>query len=113
MVRVHIAGLRLPSLLNLRKCWRALASLKERQRRRARSAVAGVELPPAPLVVTITRHGPRKLDDDNLQGACKAVRDGIADSVGVDDGSDIYTWVYKQEHGPYAVTVEVESRSTS
>ena len=62
-------------------------------------------------MVTITRIGPRKLDDDNLSGACKYVRDEIARMVGVDDGSDRYTWVYKQRTGAYGVDVEIESRS--
>ena len=113
MIKVHIPGLRLPSLLNSRVHWRKLASTKKAQRYTARSAMRDLTIPPAPLVVTITRSGPRKLDDDNLHGACKAVRDGIADSIGVDDGSDIYTWVYKQVIGLYAVTIEVKSDNTS
>ncbi len=113
MVKFHIRDLKLPSILNKRMHWRALASLKKGQRRAARMATDEVALPPGQLTVTITRHGPVPLDDDNLQGACKAVRDGIADSVGVDDGSDLYVWQYRQEVGPYGVTVEVKSRSTS
>ncbi len=113
MVSSHIPGLHLPSLLNKRWHWRKLASTKKKQRTRVKEVIRNLVIPPAPLIVTITRIGPGRLDDDNLQGACKAVRDGIADSIGVDDGSDIYTWVYRQEVGPYGVTVEVKSRSTS
>lgn len=46
---------------------------------------------------TLVRHGPRFLDDDNLHGAFKAVRDGIADAFGVDDGpKGGVTWEYAQ-----------------
>ena len=38
-----------------------------------------------PCVVTLTRISARGLDDDNLQGAFKAVRDSVADALGVDD----------------------------
>ncbi len=50
------------------------------------------------------------MDDDNLQGACKYVRDEIASLIGVDDGSASYTWVYRQKIGEYGVIVEVVSR---
>lgn len=49
-----------------------------------------------PLVVTLTRIAPRALDDDNLRSALKAVRDGVADALGVDDGSEQVTWRYAQ-----------------
>lgn len=48
------------------------------------------------IVVTITRVGARKLDDDNLVGGCKFVRDAIARWIGIDDGNRIYQWVYNQ-----------------
>ncbi len=42
---------------------------------------------PIPCVVTLTRIAPRTLDDDNLRGALKACRDGVADALGIDDRS--------------------------
>lgn len=66
--------------------------------------------PQLPLVIVITRIGPRRLDDDNLQSACKYVRDEIARKVGVDDGSDQYTWQYDQRVGDYGVEVEMLTR---
>ena len=42
-----------------------------------------------PILVKLTRVGKRKLDSDNLARSFKAIRDGIADSLGVDDGSEI------------------------
>lgn len=45
--------------------------------------------------VTLMRYGVRLLDDDNLAGAFKAVRDGIADALGVNDGK--IPWHYDQQ----------------
>jgi hypothetical protein len=61
-------------------------------------------------VVTLTRIAPRKLDTDNLQGALKAVRDGVADALGIDDGAGKVAWAYGQEKGrakEYAVRVDL------
>lgn len=63
-----------------------------------------------PYVITLTRISPRKLDDDNLRGALKACRDGVADWLGIDDGSELLTWHYLQTTGAYAVGVVVEPR---
>lgn len=53
--------------------------------------------------VTLTRVAPSKgLDGDNLQGALKAVRDAVADVLGIDDGSSDITWRYAQETAPSA-----------
>ncbi len=57
------------------------------------------KIPRLPATVTLTRVGRRKVDQDNLSGLFKATRDGIADVYGVDDGSDLYQWVYSQEIG--------------
>jgi hypothetical protein len=61
-----------------------------------------------PCTVTLTRIAPRRLDDDNLRGALKAVRDGVADALGVDDGDPSVSWDYAQARGAakqYAVVV--------
>jgi hypothetical protein len=63
-----------------------------------------------PCTVYLTRISPRKLDDDNLRGALKACRDGVADAIGVDDGDERVTWDYSQRRGKpkeYAVEVTV------
>jgi hypothetical protein len=63
-----------------------------------------------PYVVTLTRVGKRLLDDDNLHGACKAVRDQVAQMLGCGDGpDDPITWRYAQRNGEYAVEVEIQS----
>lgn len=71
-----------------------------------------ITVPPLPLTVSITRVGSRSLDGDNLQSACKAVRDQIADCIGTDDRSADYTWTYHQLHGAPAVEVEIKPRLT-
>lgn len=53
--------------------------------------------PDLPCSVTLIRISPRKLDDDNLRGALKSVRDGIADCIGVDDASPKVKWQYGQQ----------------
>ena len=67
---------------------------------------------PMPVTVTLTRIGPRKLDSDNLAGGAKACRDEIARILGVDDGSDAITFIYKQEKGSpklYALQIRIEA----
>lgn len=62
-----------------------------------------------PAAVTLTRLGPRTLDDDNLRTSLKAVRDGVADAFGCGDDADSgLTFAYGQErHRYYGVRVEV------
>lgn len=62
-----------------------------------------------PYVVTITRVAPSAgLDDDNLAGACKAWRDGVADALGTGDGpKSPVKWRYLQRRGPWAVEVSI------
>lgn len=66
-----------------------------------------------PAVVTITRVASRSLDDDNLASSQKAIRDGIADALGIDDGSDRVLWRYKQERGPVGVRIDIRHRGAS
>ena len=66
-----------------------------------------------PLRITLIRIGPRRLDDDNLAGAMKHVRDGIADSLEIDDGDETQAvWAVAQEEGArgqYSVWVRIEA----
>ena len=59
--------------------------------------------------ITFTRVGKRVLDDDNLAGGCKHVRDVVAGIIGVDDGSKQYQWCYDQTIGKeYGLWVRIE-----
>jgi hypothetical protein len=61
--------------------------------------------------ITLTRIAPRALDTDNLSSGLKAVRDGVADALNVDDGSSHIQWRYAQERskpGEYAVRVAIQ-----
>jgi hypothetical protein len=53
-----------------------------------------------PAVVTLTRVSAGRLDGDGLQASFKAIRDGVADSLGVNDGGPFVEWRYLQEKGP-------------
>lgn len=61
------------------------------------------------LEICLKRHAPSDgLDDDNLRSALKAVRDGIAEALGIDDGARCLVWSYQQARTPkgvYFVTV--------
>ncbi len=64
-----------------------------------------------PVVVTITRVAPAELDDDNLASAAKAVRDGVADALGCDDGAKTWVaWRYEQRKAPglYEVRIAID-----
>lgn len=49
------------------------------------------------LVITLTRLAPGMLDDDNLAAGFKAVRDGIADALQVNDRHPKLRWICSQE----------------
>lgn len=97
--------------LNAREHWPA------RHRRAKQERAAGYFYCPAgitaPCVITMTRVSPATTpaDDDNLAGALKHARDGIADRIGIDDGDARLTWRYAQRRGPWGVDVSVEART--
>ena len=108
------------SELNLRTHWRQRARRVAGQREaalllvraglRGSSLRAGVRSRDQALRIRLTRIAPRGLDSDNLAGALKAVRDGVADALGMDDGDARLTWLYAQRRGrpgEYAVLVEI------
>lgn len=98
------------SLANMRLHWAVKAKITKDQRNKARTAMALVcPLPPGvPLTIILTRVGARRLDTDNLASSMKAVRDGIADWLGIDDGHPGLEWVYQQKTAPGRFCVEVE-----
>ncbi len=103
--------MKIVSVANLRLHWAVKAKLVKGQRKKAYSALASVAAPPVPpCSVVLTRVAPRRLDGDNLQSGFKAVRDGVADWLGVDDGDKRIDWQYGQRSGGvnvYQVEIEV------
>lgn len=101
-ITIPLPGLRLVSLANQREHWRPKAKRAKAHRSGAllvvRAALRG-RAPVFPMVVIITRIAPRSLDDDNLAGACKSVRDGIADALGINDRDSRVKWAVAQRKG--------------
>lgn len=92
--------LRLGRGLNDRLHWAKRASKVKQERLTVAWALklAKAQPPALPAVVTIIRASPSKIpmDLDNLAGACKGVRDQLAEWIGVDDGDARVTWKYDQ-----------------
>lgn len=111
---IELPGIRLVSGDNSRVHWRT-KWLRNRAHKSSTVMVLRSKLgrpPELPITVTITRVGPNKrpLDSDGLASACKYVRDGVAQWVGVDDGDQRYTWICRQQYGKrYCVVIEIES----
>jgi len=77
--------------------------------RQAVAYVLGPQVKPTlPLIVTLTRIAPSNgLDDDNLAGSLKSVRDQVAEWLGVDDRDrKTVRYEYEQERGPWGVRIE-------
>jgi hypothetical protein len=102
--------LRLESLSNVREHW---AVRHKRAKAHRKAAYLTCKAHPVPCVVTITRIAPRALDDDNLRHAVKAVRDGIADRLGVDDRDPRVKWRYVQTRSArpkhYSCLVQIDA----
>lgn len=107
-------GLRIVSEANGREHWRKVAARKRAHRAMARLVLQMHARPMGEadqFTITLTRVAPRKLDDDNLASGFKAVRDGVADWLGIDDGSPRIKWQYAQHKGDaghYTAWVRVE-----
>lgn len=108
---VYLLPIKLVSVANLREHWTAKASRTKRHRNLARF-VMHAHAPKFPVVVTLTRIAPRALDDDNLASAAKAIRDGVADALGVKDNNPAVRWQYVQRKGKpreYGVEIRIEA----
>lgn len=92
------------SEINRHEHWRRSHERHEAQKFRTRFAFSqGFEAPKFPVIITLTRISPRKLDDDNLRPALKWVRDTVADILipglkpGRADDDMRISWQYAQE----------------
>lgn len=94
--------------LNARENWYTRAA---RVRSERKTTALIIKPFPTPCIVRLVRLSPSLCDDDNLQGACKAIRDEIARICGVDDGPNgPITWAYGQDkckRGQFGVRVEM------
>lgn len=107
--------LRTVSMANVREHW----AVRAKRNRDHRLAVGAqfvwcpeyLKATPFPLVVTFTRYGKRLLDDDNLSGSFKSIRDEVAAQLGRDDNPRAgITWVYRQEKSKeYLIKILVEA----
>ena len=115
-IAIPIEGMRLGAALNARTHWTRRAARAKKER--AVVAVAlrcqwfpGIDAPTPPTTCTLARIAPRLLDDDNLQGAFKSIRDEVAAFFGVDDGpKGPIAWRYEQRKGAprqYAVQIQL------
>lgn len=103
------------SALNSREHWRQRAKRVKAEREATHYAIrqAANGMPLLPLKVSMTRIGPSSgLDDDNLSSSLKAVRDQIAQWLGVNDRkSDLVQYVCGQERGKaWLVRVVIEPK---
>ena len=95
--------LRAISYANTRMHWAAKAKVVSRDKLITKMAwlEAGAPKIPVPGVVMLVRVAPRRLDDDNLRGALKAVRDQIAELAGVNDAkTELVRYEYDQAKDP-------------
>lgn len=115
---VTIPGLRVTTPGNTRRHWAAERKDAAAQRAAGKLAVLSLGrdaldvLRAAPKIrVRFVRVGGRKMDPTNLVSAFKHCQDGMADAIGIDDGSDRYAWEWPaQEPGAgYAVRIELET----
>jgi hypothetical protein len=109
-----LVPVRTVSEANVRHHWRQRHARAAEQRFMTRALVRGHRGRLAlPVTVTFVRLGSRDLDDDNLRGALKAVRDGVADAFDLaNDNDPRITWKYEQARGGYGVRVVIEARAT-
>jgi hypothetical protein len=102
-------GLRLDLTPNARLHPQVVARRRRREHQVVTTALQGIAPPAGPWRVTITRVGPRVLDDDNRTASAKGVRDALAAWLGVDDGSESVRWEVRGEVSRgYAVRVQIE-----
>lgn len=101
--------------LNAHAHWRTRQKRAKMQRAATRMAIGWWHEFPLPIRVTFTRIAPGNgLDPgDGLPSAFKAIRDELADIIGVNDRSPLYEWVYAQRRGEakeYGVEIELEAK---
>lgn len=104
--------IRIESTPNLREHWTVRSKRAGKHKLAAHLSLKAAKAPWAlPCIVTLTRVAPRELDTDNLAAGCKALRDGVALWLTVDDADERVEWRYAQQKGgpkQYTAFVEIE-----
>lgn len=112
--------IRLPSKANLREHWRKSAARTKKHRETTRLVTLGHARPAIALAkaalaaqfkvtVSFCRIAKQQLDDDNLRSALKAVRDEMADLLGLKNDRDPRVeWVYSERKALNARTHQLE-----
>ena len=95
--------------LNDREHWAVRKKRVKAEKEAVAWTLSNKPKPALPCVIRLTRVAPSNgLDDDNLVGALKAVRDAVADWIGVDDKKrEVVRYEYRQERGKWAVLISV------
>lgn len=113
-ITIPIDGMKLGAALNARVHWTRRAARAKRERAVVAVALRSqwfpdVETASPPTTCTLARIAPRMLDDDNLAGAFKSIRDEVAAFFGVDDGPrGPIAWRYEQRReAPKQYAVEI------
>jgi hypothetical protein len=98
-ITIPIEGMKLGAALNARVHWTKRAARAKKERAIVAAALRHHPFAAAqpPTTCTLIRIAPRMLDDDNLAGAFKSIRDEVAAFFGVDDGpKGPISWRYEQ-----------------
>jgi hypothetical protein len=116
---VTIDGLRTVNEKNQRGHWGKKAKRTAVQRLAAKQAILTKCFVNKnfPQTITLIRIAPRRLDNgDNIAMALSAVRDGVAEALGINDGDEsVFAWRYDQRSGSrprqYGVEIVFEPRA--
>lgn len=106
---ILLPGLRTVPGMNVREHYMArFRRVRDEKERTAWELAKWAEKPPIPCVCVLTRFAPSNgLDDDNLAGSLKGVRDAVAQWLEVDDRDrSRVRYVYEQQRGSWGVGIE-------
>lgn len=95
--------------MNAREHFAVRAKRVKGEREAVAWSLKGKTRPAIPCSVILTRIKPmgKELDDDNLTSSLKAVRDEVANWLGVDDRDRMTVrYRYAQRRGPWGVSIE-------
>ncbi len=116
VIGFRMNGLKTESEMNRREHWAVLYKRKKTQHHIAALGMHGlnpVEYLGSELRITLTRIGPRALDDDACVSSFKFIRDAIAQVIWggrMGQRDDLAEWRYEQKRGAYGIEVRFEQR---